>query len=86
MKINFDATSGFRLYNLNQINSNFFNNIKSKGYSFFIETSFIFNETLTVKTLPIDMPIRFAEKSKMKINDMIATVLLMLKLFFKKFN
>jgi dolichol-phosphate mannosyltransferase len=86
LKINFDATSGFRLYNLNQINSNLFNNIKSKGYSFFIETSFIFNETLTVKTLPIDMPIRFAEKSKMKINDMIATVLLMLKLFFKKFN
>ena len=85
LKINFDATSGFRLYNLRKINPNFFNNTKSKGYSFFIETAFKFNKTLNIKTLPIDMPIRFAEKSKMEIKDMITTVLLMIKLFFKKF-
>ena len=84
LNINFDATSGFRLYNLKKIRSNFFNNTKSKGYSFFIETSFKFSLFLNVKTLPIDMPIRFAEKSKMKINDMITTVLLMIKLFFIK--
>lgn len=85
LKINFDATSGFRLYNLEKINPNFFDSTKSKGYSFFIETAFEFKKTLNVKTLPIDMPIRFAEKSKMKIKDMIITVLLMIKLFFKKF-
>jgi len=85
LKINFDATSGFRLYNLKKINPNFFDNTKSKGYSFFIETAFKFNKILNVKTLPIDMPIRSAEKSKMEIKDMITTVLLMIKLFFKKF-
>tara|TARA_Y100000389_G_scaffold193421_1_gene222174 strand:+ start:144 stop:839 length:696 start_codon:yes stop_codon:yes gene_type:complete len=85
LKINFDATSGFRLYNLKRIRSNIFDNIKSKGYSFFIETSFKFSTILNVKTLPIEMPIRFAEKSKMKIYDMITTVLLMLKLLFKRF-
>ena len=86
LKINFDATSGFRLYNLKKINSNFFDNIKSNGYSFFIETSFNFSKLLNVKTLPIEMPIRFAEKSKMKIYDMITTILLMIKLLFKNFN
>ena len=86
LKINFDATSGFRLYNLKKINSNIFSDINSKSYSFFIETSFKFNSTLKVKTIPIDMPIRFAEKSKMKIHDMMITVFLMLKLFFKKSN
>jgi dolichol-phosphate mannosyltransferase len=86
LKINFDATSGFRLYNLNKIHSNFFDNIKSNGYSFFIETSFKFSKVLNIKTLPIEMPIRFAEKSKMKIYDMITTVLLMIKLLFKNFN
>lgn len=84
LKINFDATSGFRLYNLKHINLNFFSDINSKSYSFFIETSFKFNSILKVKTIPIDMPIRFAEKSKMKIYDMMITVFLMLKLFFKK--
>ena len=86
LKINFDATSGFRLYNLKKISSNFFDDIKSNGYSFFIETSFKFSTVLNVKTLPIEMPIRFAEKSKMNIYDMITTVLLMIKLLFKKFN
>jgi len=84
LKINFDATSGFRLYNLKKINSVFFDDVKSKSYSFFIETSFKFNDELKIKTLPIDMPIRFAEKSKMKFKDMATTVLLMLKLFFKR--
>ena len=86
LKINFDATSGFRLYNLTTINSNIFDNIQSKGYSFFIETSFKFKRILKVKTLAIDMPIRFAEKSKMKFSDIITTVLLMIKLYFKRYN
>jgi dolichol-phosphate mannosyltransferase len=84
LKIEFDATSGFRLYNLKKINSDFFDDIKSKGYSFFIETSFKMNTSLKVKTLSIDMPIRYAEKSKMKFKDMVVTILLMFKLFFKK--
>ena len=42
------------------------------------------NTSLKVKTLSIDMPIRYAEKSKMKFKDMVVTILLMFKLFFKK--
>lgn len=82
--IHFDSTSGFRLYNLKKIQKTFFNGIKSKSYSFFIETSFKINKYFQVKTLSIDMPIRFAEKSKMKLKDMINTILLMIILLFKK--
>ena len=85
LKINFDATSGFRSYNLNKINPEIFYKIKSKSYSFFVESSFLISRNLTVHALPIDMPIRFAEKSKMKIKDMASTILLILRLFFSRF-
>ena len=85
LKINFDATSGFRSYNLNKINPEIFYKIKSKSYSFFVESSFVISRNLTVHALPIDMPIRFAEKSKMKIKDMTSTILLILRLFFSRF-
>jgi dolichol-phosphate mannosyltransferase len=83
LKINFDATSGFRLYNIDKINKTLFANIKSSSYSFFVETSYFLNQKITVKAIPIDMPIRFAEKSKMNLKDMSSTILLILRLFFK---
>ena len=82
--IHFDSTSGFRLYNLKKIKEEIFHNIKSKSYSFFIETSFLINKTLKVKSLSIDMPIRFAEKSKMKFIDMLNTIIIMIILLIKK--
>ena len=85
LNIGFDATSGFRSYNLIEINQDLFKNIKSQSYSFFVETSYILNRELTVKAIPIEMPIRFAEKSKMKITDMLATIFLIIRLFFRKF-
>ena len=85
LNIRFDATSGFRSYNLIEISQDLFKNIKSQSYSFFVETSYILNRELTVKAIPIEMPIRFAEKSKMKITDMLATIFLIIRLFFRKF-
>ena len=85
LNIDFDATSGFRSYNLKIINQNIFNKIKSQSYSFFIETSFILNKELNVKSISVEMPIRSAEKSKMKIIDVFVTILLIIKLFFKRF-
>ena len=85
LNIGFDATSGFRSYNLTEISQDLFKDIRSQSYSFFVETSYILNRELTVKAIPIEMPIRFAEKSKMKITDMIATIFLIIRLFFRKF-
>jgi len=83
--INFDSTSGFRSYNLKMINRSIFDNISSHSYSFFVETSFILNKKLRVHAIPIEMPIRYAEKSKMNFIDAISTIFLIIKLFIKKF-
>ena len=85
LNINFDSTSGFRSYNLKMIDRGIYNDIKSQSYSFFIESSFILNKKLNVKAIPIEMPIRFAEKSKMNIIDVFTTFFLILKLFSKRF-
>ena len=85
LSISFDSTSGFRSYNLKMIDRSIFNNIKSHSYSFFVETSFILNKKFNVKALPIEMPIRFSEKSKMNFVDAVTTILLIVKLFFKRF-
>ena len=85
LNINFDSTSGFRSYNLKMIDRGIYNDIKSQSYSFFIESSFILNKKLNVKAIPIKMPIRFAEKSKMNIIDVFTTFFLILKLFSKRF-
>ncbi len=85
LNISFDSTSAFRSYNLKMIDQGIFNNIKSQRYSFFVETSFILNKKLNVKAIPIEMPIRFAEKSKMNIVDAFTTSFLILKIFFKRF-
>ena len=82
LKINFDATSGFRSYNLRKIDKNLFKDIKSKSYSFFVESSFKLNKSYQVKSLPIEMPIRFAEKSKMSKKDIFSIGIILLKLFF----
>lgn len=83
--IGFDSTSGFRSYNLKMIDHTIFNNINSRSYSFFVETSFILNKKLSVHAIPIEMPIRYAEKSKMNFTDAITTIFLIVKLLFKRF-
>ena len=84
LNINFDATSGFRSYNLEKINQDLFKKIKSRSYSFFVESSYILNKKLDVKAVPIEMPHRFAEKSKMKIADISTTIFLIIRLIFKR--
>ena len=84
LNINFDATSGFRSYNLEKINQDLFKKIKSRSYSFFVESSYILNKKLDVKAVPIEMPHRFAEKSKMKIVDISTTIFLIIRLIFKR--
>ena len=60
---------------LKKIDKSLFESIKSKNYSFFVESSFVLNKHYEVKSLPIEMPIRFAEKSKMSKMDMIGVAM-----------
>ena len=78
-----EFTTSFRGFNINQLKEFHLNQIKSKGYSFFMETIYLINK-LDYKILQI--PIKFANrkhgKSKIPKNEIFRTLK---NLFFLKF-
>lgn len=67
-----DATTAFRIYNIERIPITIFTLVKSKGYSFFIESLCILNENkFTVRDVPVIFPPRASGTSKLRFEDMI---------------
>tara|TARA_B100000989_G_scaffold64508_1_gene44688 strand:- start:5475 stop:6905 length:1431 start_codon:yes stop_codon:yes gene_type:complete len=82
-----DASGSFRCYNLNRIKPNHLKFVENLGYGFFIETLYIFSlNKYCLKQIPIILPKRTYGESKMRIKDIKNTLLLILKLKFKKKN
>lgn len=70
LKMEYDATGAFRLYNLENLPKAVFNLISSRGYSFFFESLYIINfNKYSIAEIPIKLPARSAGHSKMKITD-----------------
>ena len=87
LNISFDTTSGFRMYNLQVINDDFFNLVQNYDYSFFIQSGFyIRNKKLKIKEIPVKMPIRKYGNSKMRIKHIKNSLILVLKLWLSKFK
>ena len=85
LNLTFDSTCGFRIYNLNNIDKDLLSIIQSKGYSFFIESLFIFNvNNYKISEIPIILPKRTYGNSKMKFSDIIKSVKVIMELFFKR--
>lgn len=81
----YDASGAFRLYNLNNINKDFFHLIKSSGYSFFFESLFILNyNKIKITEIPIELPARTYGTSKMSWRDAWISMKFLLKLYKKK--
>ena len=81
LKLKYDSTCGFRIYNLSKIDSDIFRIISSKGYSFFIESLFILNVNgFNISEVPIILPKRAYGSSKMKLSDIIKSIYVILKL------
>lgn len=78
----YDATGAFRLYKLNKINRKVFSSIVSKGYSFFFESLFILHiNRYKIKEIPIDLPSRVYGHSKMRLKDILNSVIFLFKMF-----
>lgn len=61
-----DASGAFRVYRLDRIPAAIFGLVKSKGYSFFFESMFVFNRNkLSIQEIPITLPARTYGNSKM---------------------
>lgn len=85
LKMPYDASGAFRLYNLNNIDKNIFSLVRSNGYSFFFESLFIihFNKKRIFET-PIVLPSRLNGSSKMTFRDALKSLEFLFTLFIRK--
>lgn len=82
LRMSYDATGAFRLYNLAAIDSRAFGLIRSCGYSFFIESLYILNfNHYSIAEIPISLPARTYGHSKMKLKDITQSVKFIMNIF-----
>ncbi|MGZ5280259.1 MAG: glycosyltransferase, partial [Pseudobdellovibrionaceae bacterium] len=73
--IPFDATGGFRLYDLKKVPKEIFQMVESNGYSFFFESLFVLHKNhFCIGEFPICLPARTYGHSKMTINEIFSSV------------
>lgn len=81
----YDATGGFRLYNLKTVPRQAFELVSSLGYSFFFESLFILNfNKLKIQEIAIDLPPRTYGSSKMTVKDIFRSLKLLLMIYSNK--
>lgn len=82
LKLQFDATGAFRLYNLNKIPNQVFNKVNSRAYSFFFESLFVLNiNNFNIHEIPIDLPARSNGSSKQTVSGAFKALLYLIKLY-----
>ena len=81
LDIPYDATGAFRLYRLDTIPADVFDLMLSNGYSFFFESLAILNlNEFRIKEIPITLPPRTYGHSKMKVHDMVQSLIFMIRM------
>lgn len=81
LRMPYDASGAFRVYNLGKIPSECFNIMQSTGYSFFFESLKILEmNNAKIVEHPIVLPSRTYGHSKMKLEDVRKSLLFMLSL------
>jgi len=77
----YDATSAFRIYRIDRIPETTFWIAQSQSYSFFFESLCALNENgHSIYDVPVVLPPRVAGSSKLKFNDMVDCLLLVIML------
>lgn len=85
LDIPYDATGAFRLYDLKKIPQSFLSKVRSQGYSFFFETLFVLHQNnCKVGEVPIHLPTRINDKSKMRYQDIYDSLFLLGVLILEK--
>lgn len=82
LKLPYDATNAFRLYNLEKVPLNIFSLINSTGYSFFFESLNIFHKNgFKILEVAISLPARTAGHSKMSGRQILISILTLIQLY-----
>jgi dolichol-phosphate mannosyltransferase len=81
----YDASGGFRLYNLEEIPKNLFSKVKYNNYSFFWESlHLIWINGYKIHQVPITLTGRSFGTSKMKVRDVITGFSQLIATFLRK--
>lgn len=84
LRMPYDATGAFRLYNLGRIPQSTFDLVYSRSYSFFFESLYVlWLNGHSVKEVPLELPARTYGHSKMAWRDALHSSLLLLYLYVK---
>ena len=80
----YDSTGAFRLYNLENIPVELFKKTQSSSYSFFWESMYLlWKNNFSIIEKPIKLPARTYGSSKMRLKDIIVSLLFLLSFFLK---
>lgn len=84
LSLPYDATGGFRVYNIKNINKNVFTLTKSKGYAFLFESLYyLYSTKYLIYEKEIMLPKRAYGNSKMKFNDIFHSLKMLGVLYIK---
>ncbi len=83
--VSLDSSGAFRSYNLKKIKKEHLIMASGNSYSFFWESLFILKEKqYKIFEIPINLPYRKNGSSKIKLNDIILSFILIIVFFFKR--
>ncbi|MFC1595714.1 glycosyltransferase [Candidatus Margulisiibacteriota bacterium] len=75
LRMKYDASGAFRLYNINKIPREAFTMVTAQGYAFFFESLYILNvNKFSIHEVPIVLPARTYGHSKMTVKEIISTL------------
>ena len=78
-----EFTTAFRGYNLKRLEGFDLRNVKSKGYSFFMETIFLINKkNIPIKEIPFHAQLRYKGKSKIERIEIFRSLINVVRLKF----
>ena len=84
LRMSYDASGAYRLYNLNKISKKVFDLVKSSSYSFFFESLYFINlNHYRIKEIANALPSRARGQSKMKLSDIVTNMFFLLNLFIQ---
>lgn len=87
LRLPYDASGAFRIYNLSNISSKCFDIVRSDGYSFFFESLKILDlNQIRIIEHPVVLPSRTYGSSKMKIRDIAKSITIMVALSFRSIH
>jgi dolichol-phosphate mannosyltransferase len=85
LRMKYDATGAFRLYNLQRIPPGLFGAVRSKSYSFFFESLFVLSSNgFRVKEIPIVLPSRTYGHSKLSFKEAFRSAMFLFKLSLER--